>query len=314
MNLHEDDIIFKDLLLSASLHLRVPLLFVEKDYWITLVLSRLAKSKYVDESVFKGGTSLSKGYNLIERFSEDVDIAIINDKGKTGNEIKTIIRTIEKEITPDFKELQMDGVTSKGSRFRKSVFEYVTIEKGNANNKLIVEINSFANPFPFQKLNIQSMVFDFLLQTGNEKYVAQYNLQSFEVNVLSKEQTLIEKLVSLVRFSFKENTIESISEKIRHFYDLHYLMKSQDCIEFVASDLFKKQFDAVLEHDREMFEEPIGWQTKLISESPLIINFSAVWKQLLEKYQLELSALAYRKIPNEKDVAKCFSELIKRIE
>jgi predicted nucleotidyltransferase component of viral defense system len=288
--------------------------FVEKDYWITLVLSRLAKSKYVDESVFKGGTSLSKGYNLIDRFSEDVDIAIINDKSNSGNEIKTIIRAIEKEVTQDLTELQMEGVTSKGSRFRKSLFEYNTIEMGNVNNKIIVEINSFANPFPFQKLNIQSMVFDFLMQTGNEKYIAQYNLQSFEVNVLSKEQTLIEKLVSLVRFSFKENTIESISEKIRHFYDLHYLMKSQDCIEFVASDLFKKQFDAVLEHDREMFEEPIGWQTKLISESPLIINFSAVWKQLIEKYQIELSALAYRKIPNEKDVAKCFSELIKRIE
>lgn len=144
----KNEIIFKDLLLSTSLHLNIPLSFVEKDYWITLVLSRLSKSKYVNESVFKGGTSLSKGYNLIDRFSEDVDIAIINDKGKTGNEIKTIIRTIEKEITPDLKELQMDGLTSKGSRFRKSVFKYLTIEKGNANNKLIVEVNSFANPFP----------------------------------------------------------------------------------------------------------------------------------------------------------------------
>ena len=57
--------------------------------------------------------------------------------------------TIEKEITSDLNELQIDGVTSKGSRFRKSVFEYVTTEKGNASNKLIVEINSFANPFPF---------------------------------------------------------------------------------------------------------------------------------------------------------------------
>lgn len=231
MNLHQDIKLFSDTLRAASQNLGIKLEFVEKDYWITLVLSRLAKSKYVDEAVFKGGTSLSKGYNLIERFSEDVDIAIINDKGKTGNEIKTIIRNIEKELTHDFKELQTDGVTSKGSRFRKSVFEYVTTEKGNANNKLIVEINSFANPFPYLQLTIQSMVFDFLLQTGNEKYVAQYNLQSFEVNVLSKEQTLIEKLVSLVRFSFKENTIESISEKIRHFYDLHYLMKSQDCIQ-----------------------------------------------------------------------------------
>lgn len=314
MNLHHDIKLFSDTLRAASQHLDIKLEFVEKDYWITLVLSRLAKSKYVDESVFKGGTSLSKGYNLIERFSEDVDIAIINDKGKTGNEIKTIIRTIEKEITPDLKELQMDGVTSKGSRFRKSVFEYVTTEKGNANNKLIVEINSFANPFPYQRLTIQSMVFDFLMQTSNEKYIEQYNLQSFEVNVLSKEQTLLEKMVSLIRFSFKENTVESISEKIRHFYDLYYLIQHPECIEFVASGSFKKQFDTILQHDRAMFEEPIGWQSKSISESPLMMNFSTLWKQLTEKYQTELSALAYRKIPDEKNVAKCFEELIKRIE
>lgn len=314
MNLHHDIKLFTQTLRAASQHLDIKLEFVEKDYWITLVLSRLAKSKYVDESVFKGGTSLSKGYNLIERFSEDVDIAIINDKWKTGNEMKTIIRTIEKEITPDLTELQMEGVTSKGSRFRKSVYEYVTTEKGNANNKLIVEINSFANPFPNKRLTIQSMVFDFLMQTSNEKYIEQYNLQSFEVNVLSKEQTLLEKLVSLIRFSFKENTVESISEKVRHFYDLYYLMKHPECIEFVASDSFKKQFDNILQHDREMFEDPMGWQSKSISESPLMIDFSTLWKQLKEKYQTELSALAYRPIPDEKDVAKCFELLIIRVK
>lgn len=313
MILHKDDIIFKDLLLSASLHLNIPLSFVEKDYWITWVLSGLAKSKYVNESVFKGGTSLSKGYHLIERFSEDVDIAIINNKGKTGNEIKTIIRTIEKEITRDLKELQLDGVTSKGSRFRKSVFEYVTTEKGNTNNKLIVEVNSFANPFPFQRLTIQSMVFDFLMQTSNEKYIEQYNLNSFEVNVLSKEQTLLEKMVSLIRFSYKENTVQSIAEKIRHFYDLYYLVQHPECIAFVASDSFKAQFDTILQHDRAMFEEPTGWQNKVISESPLVIDFTNVWQQLKEKYKTELSALAYRPIPKENDVAKCFEELIKRV-
>lgn len=314
MNLHHDIKLFTQTLRAASQHLDIKLEFVEKDYWITLVLSRLAKSKYVNESVFKGGTSLSKGYNLIERFSEDVDIAIINDKGKTGNEIKTIIRTIEKEITTDLKELQMAGVTSKGSRFRKSVFEYVTTEKGNANNKLIVEINSFANPFPYQRLVIQSMVFDFLMQTSNEEYIEQYNLKPFELNILSKEQTLLEKLVSLIRFSFKENTVESISAKIRHFYDLYYLIQHPECIEFVASDSFKKQFDTILQHDRAMFDEPKNWQTKAISESPLVNNFSDVWQQLKEKYQTELSALAYRPIPIENDVAKCFGELIKRIE
>ena len=313
MNLHHDIKLFANTLRAASQHLDIKLEFVEKDYWITLVLGRLASSNYVDESVFKGGTSLSKGYNLIERFSEDVDIAIITDKDKTGNEIKILIRTIEKEITPDLTEMQMEGVTSKGSRFRKSVFEYVTTEKGNANNKLIVEINSFANPFPYQRLTIQSMVFDFLMQTSNEKYIDQYNLHPFEVNVLSKEQTLLEKLVSLIRFSFKENTAESISEKIRHFYDLYYLMKHPECITFVASDSFKKQFETILQHDRELFDEPKGWQTKSVSESPLVSNFPTLWKQINEKYKTELTALAYRPIPDENDVAKCFDELIIRL-
>lgn len=314
MKLHLEKEVFQEFIALTAVEFNINPIFVEKDYWITLVLSRLAQSTYVDESVFKGGTSLSKGYNLIDRFSEDVDIAIINDKGKTGSEIKSIIRTIEKEITIDLKELQMDGVTSKGSRFRKSVFEYLTSEKGNANNKLIVEINSFTNPFPYKRLTIQSMVFDFLMRTKNEKYIAQYNLQSFEVNVLNKEQTLLEKMVSLIRFSFKETTIESISEKIRHFYDLYYLMKNPECIKFVASSSFKEQFDAILKHDREIFEEPSGWQKKVISESPLVNDFPNVWKQLKGKYQTELSALAYRPIPDEKDVAKCFEELINRIE
>jgi predicted nucleotidyltransferase component of viral defense system len=314
MKLHQDQKLFADTLRAASDHLAMKLEFVEKDYWISLVLSRLAKSRYAKDAVFKGGTSLSKAYDLIERFSEDVDIAIISDDKKTGNEIKTIIRNIEKEITVDLTELQVDGITSKGSRFRKSVFEYAKNQKNNANNKLIVEVNSFANPFPFERHIIKAMVFDFLMQTGNEKYIEEYDLQPFELNVLSKEQTLLEKTVSLIRFSFDDNAVESLRGKIRHFYDLYYLMQNPNCIEFVSSAAFKNQFDDILQHDRNMFEEPNGWQCKSILESPLIIDFPNIWKDLKEKYKTELSALAYRKIPNEKDVADSFEELIKRIK
>ena len=63
-----------------------------------------------------------------------------------------------------------------------------------------------------------------------------------------------------------------------------------------------------------MFDEPLGWQTKLVAESPLIVDFETIWKQVKEKYQTELSALAYRPIPDEKNIAKCFKELIKRIQ
>jgi len=314
MKLHLDERIFQELIKLTGSELKIDNLFIEKDYWITFVLSRLAKSKYVAASVFKGGTSLSKAYNLIGRFSEDVDIAIINDNGKTGNAIKTIIRTIEKEITSGLTALQVDGVTSKGSRFRKSVFEYASIEKNNTANKLIVEVNSFANPFPYQQMEIKSFVFDFLQQTGNENYIGAYGLQPFSINVLGKEQTLLEKMVSLIRFSFASDAVESIAGKIRHFYDLYFLMNDPQCAEFIASGAFKEEFNKIMEHDRAMFDEPNGWKNRTVAESPLVNNFSTIWEQLKIQYQTELSALAYRPIPGEGIVGEKFRALIKRIE
>lgn len=49
---------------------------IEKDWWVTVILKAIFLSKYAPYLVFKGGTSLSKAYNLIERFSEDIDLSI----------------------------------------------------------------------------------------------------------------------------------------------------------------------------------------------------------------------------------------------
>lgn len=313
MRLHQHTEFFHETLRATAEHLEIKLEFVEKDYWISLLLFRLSKSNYTDKIVFKGGTSLSKGFNLIERFSEDVDIAIINEEIDSGNQLKKIIRTIEKEITAGLKENFIENVTSKGSRFRKSVFEYPSLQEKASNNKIIVEINSFANPFPYQKLAIQPMVYDFLIQTKNEKYAIEYDLTSFELNVLNKEQTLMEKVVSLIRVSFSENEIEAISEKIRHFYDLYYLVTDEETEQLLYLESFKSQFEEILNHDRKIFDEPKGWADFTLEESILVKDFPKVWKQLKQKYQSELSALAYRPIPNEEEVAEVFTNLLKRI-
>ncbi|HNX21850.1 MAG TPA: nucleotidyl transferase AbiEii/AbiGii toxin family protein [Bacteroidales bacterium] len=312
MILHQNNKLFYETLRHASQFLNIKLEFVEKDYWITLVLNSLASSKYSNEAVFKGGTSLSKGYNIIERFSEDVDIAIMNNNNRSGNEIKTIIRNIEKEISRELIEIQDNHKTSKGSRFRKSVFNYVELEKHN-NNTLIIEINSFANPFPFQECSISSMVYDFLNQNNNAALIEKYNLQPFKLNVLIKEQTLLEKIVSLIRFSYQENVIESISGKIRHFYDLYYLMQTRECVDFVESKSFKESFSNILNHDKKMFEEPRGWQEKQLDESQIVSSFPLIWEKIKGIYQNELSALAYRPIPDEILVAQSFMYLIKKI-
>ena len=305
---------FNDAIRAASKHLNINEIFIEKDYWITLVLNRLSKTKFASETVFKGGTSLSKGFGLINRFSEDVDIAIINAADKTGNVVRNIIRTVEKEITSELKEVNLEGVTSKGSRFRKSVFEYPSIDTKYHNNRIIVEINSFANPFPFQQCTIRSFVYDFLKETNNSEYIEKYSLHPFTLNVLKKEQTLLEKLVSLIRFSFAEDTIPSISTKIRHFYDLYYLMNDSECSEFITSTDFKKRFNEILVHDKEIFDEPENWQTKQLYESPLINDFPKIWQLLKSTYNTELSALAFSEIPGQETVSKSFKDLIKLLQ
>lgn len=305
---------FSDTIRAASQKLQINEVFIEKDYWITLVLHKLSKSKHAYQTVFKGGTSLSKGFGLINRFSEDVDIAIIKSEDRSGNVIKNIIRNVEKEITGELDEVNLEGVTSKGSRFRKSIFEYESIDKQYKNNRLIVEINSFANPFPYQQCTIKSFIYDFLKTTNNEKYIEEFELQSFSINVLKKEQTLLEKLVSLIRFSFAKDAVQSISTKIRHFYDLYYLMNDPECKEFINSKAFKTRFNEILEHDKKLFDEPEGWQSKQLTDSPLINDFPAIWEQLKEIYNIELSALAFSEIPAEDKISDSFKEIMKLIQ
>ena len=123
---------------------------------------------------------------------------------------------------------------------------------------LTIKVNSFANPFPFQKMKIKSFIHDFYAATGNEKLNEQFTLHPFEINVLNKEQTLMEKLVSLIRFSFAENAVENISQKIRHFYDLYFLMADKECSAFIRSAEFKKRLNETLKHADHFLTNPMA--------------------------------------------------------
>lgn len=314
MILHADQNLFEKAIKETADNLGIKEYFIEKDYWISLVLKRLSESKHVDSAVFKGGTSLSKGYKLINRFSEDVDIAVITTSSTTGNQIKVLIRTIEKEIACDLEEIHVEGITSKGSRFRKAVYKYpITLKQKQRialSDSIIVEINSFANPFPYSRASIQSMIGGYLESHNQTELIKKYGLDAFEVNVLNKEQTLIEKLVSLIRFSFADNSVESISGKIRHFYDLYYLLNDEECKKYVKSEEFLLQFKKILAHDKKQFDEPFRWNTKKIQESPLIKDFESLWSKLKTIYTNELSVLAFTEIPDEANISEMFKKLI----
>lgn len=311
MNLHENKKLFTDAVLAASEQLDIRPVYIEKDYWITRSLKMMARNESAQRAIFKGGTSLSKGYRIGNRFSEDIDIAISDADAMTGNQLKTLIKRIAKEMTVGMEEVDVPGVTSKGSRYYKAMYSYPNVLgkaiKETVNiGQLLVEINSFANPYPYVSKELDCFISEFLRATGNDSIIAEYGMEPFVVNILDKRQTLTEKLVSLIRFSFSENCIYDIAAKIRHFYDLHFLLQDEECAAYIASERFRDDFTSLMDHDRAMFEKPQGWNSIPVGESPLLTNFDGLWKELKETYLRELPAIAFSEIPSEGDVAESF--------
>jgi hypothetical protein len=88
-NLRPDD--QKEALLQASYNLDRPAFLLEKDLWVVWTLGKLFSTPFGDHLTFKGGTSLSKVYRLIDRFSEDIDVTY---------DIRQFLPGVESEIPP----------------------------------------------------------------------------------------------------------------------------------------------------------------------------------------------------------------------
>lgn len=74
MKLHENKQLFRNYIAQTEEKGNIPAIIVEKDYYVTLVLKYLYE--FNNEIVFIGGTALSKGFDIIKRFSEDIDISV----------------------------------------------------------------------------------------------------------------------------------------------------------------------------------------------------------------------------------------------
>lgn len=318
MTLDNNIQLFSDAIRAASEHLGIAAIYIEKDYWITRILQQLSKTPQANKIVWKGGTSLSKGYRLIDRFSSDIDVAVLAE-GMNDNQIKTLISKVNKGMTEGIPETDMPGKTSKGSRYRKTYHSYKSTLTENdprmqlLGNYVIVEINSFANPFPYVRLTIDSFITQFLRETGKEELIEKWDMAPFELNVLDKRRTVCEKFVSLLRFSFTPQPIDGLKEKIRHFYDLHALSNDKECRTYLNSD-FVSDLKELWKHDQSIFYTPEGWKGHEIEDAPLLKNFPQLWKELSAHYSDELGQLAYRPIPLPEDIEKSITELLEIVQ
>lgn len=323
MKLHEDPQLFKEAINFASRPidqggLGISPLFIEKDYWICRSLRLMADGDTENRAVFKGGTSLSKAYGIGARFSEDVDVAIAEAWTLSGNQLKNLIRKTAHRMTEGLVEIVVPGKTSKGSHYHKAYYHYPQVlesQTATAINpgRILVEINSFANPYPYERLTIESFLTTFFRQSDNLDLIDKFDMQPFTVAVLDKRRTLTEKLVSLIRCSLANDYLPQLSAKIRHFYDLHYLFHDPETNEYLKSEEFRSDFRDLLIHDRQQFEKPEGWQARSLEESPLITAWDDVWKKIEQVYLKELPGLAYHEIPTSGQITDNMRNILEYI-
>lgn len=254
-----------------------------------------------------------------DKFSEDVDFAVISEK-MSGNQVKTLLSHLMKEVTAGLREDKEFPDISKGSKYRKQAFLYdAKIELDASTNpipaRIIVEISAFANPFPNEKRVIEPFVTTFLKRQGMDDFITQYHLEPFELNVLSLKQTLCEKTVSLIRFSMSDSPLAALSSKIRHFYDLDALLSIGQLRGYVFDKAFASDVESLIRHDRQAFDEPKGWgELESLSASPLMTDFDALWTSLSPIYEKNLSLIAYRPIPSPEVIKSSFAIILKSLE
>lgn len=319
MKLHENRQLFEQAIDATVDEFGIYPEFVEKDYWICHILQNLSRMDKDALCVWKGGTSIAKAYGLVNRFSSDVDIALLSEQ-LSQNQQKKLVAKIGHESTLGLMENENAG-TIKNNRFRKTYHSYESVIK-NSNGHLnflgthvIVEINTYGNPYPYERRRVMSFITEMMQRRGLNEVSVEYDMTPFELNVLDKRRTMCEKIVSLLRFSFSDNPIEGLSSKIRHFYDLHFMSKDKECREYLIGE-FPSNLLELIVHDKAEFDRPPQWKNTDLTTSVLFTSFDEIWRKLAPIYKSELGHLTYGELPSPemiKESVKPLMEYVKKI-
>ena len=216
---------------SASERLGVAPGAIEKDYWATEVLrSACSHDHGVDGIVFKGGTSLSKAYHLIERFSEDIDLLVVTDA--SGNALKRSLRTIAGQVTADI------GVAHdrerEGRAYLNARFEYPSAHDAPfLTSGVLLEMGSRGGPTPNEVRSVASLMAEAAESIDPSALADFVDLTEFDVIVLAPERTLAEKLAFL-HHRATVGDLDALRRGSRHLYDVAALLRSEDVRQALA--------------------------------------------------------------------------------
>lgn len=284
---------------------------VEKDYWIMHVLYGLRKQGFDFE--LKGGTSLSKGYGIISRFSEDIDIVINPPKTlpiklwSGRNHTKEIhIQSrldyyqwlAENIIIEGIIEIQRDIEFDAPPRYFgggiRLFHESLTGRVEGAKEGILLEVG-FDDVSPNQPITITSWTYDRALEAG----IKIADNRAIDIKCYNPEYTFVEKLQAIIRKFAQEQESKVINQNfLRQYYDVYELLGNQTVVDFIGTTEYEAH--KVRRFNSKEMETPLSENAAFdFSDNVLLETFK-------ERFQ-QTKALYYNGQPT-------FEEIIGRIK
>ena len=252
---HED---FKYFIIEAAKQVNLSEFIVEKDYWVTYLLKNLVKSEFASEFVFKGGTCLSKAYNLIERFSEDIDLLML-ETNKTQSKTQKEKRLIAlREYINGLDNLSYT-TGNRSTLYAAFKFTFPTISTNitdSVGKSILLEPGYRGGIVPeIQKKTITSYIEKII-----DGKLDDYDTKPFEINVLSTERIFVEKIFAIKEIYDKDSG-ETLQKKTRHYYDIYKLLQTKE-VQALLYD--KTKLESIVADINEISYkyydlEPVAW-------------------------------------------------------
>ena len=308
---------FEQAVLRAQDHFRSRGLrpaIIEKDYFVTEAL-RILAGAVGDKIIFKGGTSLSKGWNLIQRFSEDIDIfldpqAFTPTLGKNAidRELKKLRDAIGKHpaLAMMPAESQTIGGFGRSDRFS---YQQRFGGPGEVVNRVLLEAGTASGREPTTVVELRSFLSQFFAETGQS--LGAEDEAPFSMRLLHFRRTFVEKMFAIhSKIELFKRDQRPIGGYARHYYDLYQLSIQADVLAMLKSDEYgtiKVNYDQI---SRQHFPKshfcPDGM---CFARSDALFPPVALATLIAEEYQRQCRTLCYGPFPTWDQVLSQFETI-----
>jgi len=287
---------------------------IEKDYYVTEAL-RIVAATAGDKVIFKGGTSLSKGWNLIERFSEDIDLfldPLAFDPALGGNGINRELKRLRDAISghPGLKFVQDESLTI-GGLGRSDHFAYQQLfgGPGEVTARVLLESGTASGREPTADLQLRSYLGQFLQGTGVT--LGADDEQPFTMRLLHFRRTFVEKLFAIHgKVEILKRDGRPIGTYARHYYDLYQLSLQPSVLAMLVSPEYaaiKHDYDCISRaHFERDYFHPEGMS---FANSDAIFPPSSIVATIKQDYDEQCRILCYGAFPSWREVQERFDQL-----